>query len=203
MSSLFPSASPAIEKLINELQKLPGVGPKTAQRLAYHLLKTDKKQVRALAEAINAVVEKIRICSLCRNFTEIDPCAICSDPKRDKSMVCVVEEPIDVIAVEKTGVYRGVYHVLGGAISPIEGITPDKLEIQSLVERIRSGAIKEVIIATNPDTEGEATANYLLEILSQFKITISRLGIGLPIGSELEYADTLTLAKALEARRKL
>ena len=195
--------APAIEKLINELQKLPGIGQKTAQRLAYHLLKSPPEQVKSLSEAVAGIIGKIKYCSVCHNLTETELCVICSDHNRDKSLICAVEQPFDILAFERTNSFKGVYHVLLGALSPIDGITPDELKIQSLVARVQQGGVKEVIIGTNPDTEGEATASYLVTVLKPFNIIISRIGVGVPIGGDLEYADEVTLSRALEGRRKI
>ena len=195
--------SPAIEKLVNELQKLPGVGQKTAQRLAYYLLKSPSDQVKSLSEAIAGIIGKIKYCSICHNLTESELCPICSDHNRDKSVICVVEQPFDILAFERTNSFKGVYHVLLGALSPIDGITPDGLKIQSLISRVQQGGIKEVILCTNPDTEGEATASYLITMLKPLNVTISRIGVGVPIGGDLEYADEVTLSRALEGRRKV
>lgn len=197
------SYSPAIEKLINELQKLPGIGQKTAQRLAYYLLKSPPDQVKLLSEAISGIVGKIKYCAICNNLTETELCPICNDPNRDKSVICVVEQPFDILAFERTSSYKGVYHVLLGALSPIDGITPDDLKIQSLISRVQQGAVKEVILCTDPDTEGEATASYLITMLKPLNVTISRIGVGVPIGGDLEYADEVTLSRALEGRRKI
>ncbi|MFB3896770.1 MAG: recombination mediator RecR [bacterium] len=197
------SYSPAIEKLVSELQKLPGIGQKTAQRLAYYLLKSSPDQVKSLSEAISGIVGKIKYCAVCYNLTETELCPICSDSNRDKSIICVVEQPFDILAFERTNSYKGVYHVLLGALSPIDGITPDELKIQSLLARVQQGGVKEVILCTNPDTEGEATASYLITMLKPLNVVISRIGVGVPIGGDLEYADEVTLSRALEGRRKI
>jgi recombination protein RecR len=195
--------APPIEKLVNELQKLPGIGQKTAQRLAYHLLKSQPEQVKSLSEAIAGIIGKIRYCSNCNNLTETELCPICSDQNRDKSLICVVEQPFDILAFERTNSFKGVYHVLLGALSPIDGITPDELKIESLIARVQQGGIKEVIIGTNPDTEGEATASYLTTVFKPMNIILSRIGVGVPIGGDLEYADEVTLSRALEGRRRI
>ncbi|MCX7919674.1 MAG: recombination mediator RecR [bacterium] len=195
--------APAIEKLVNELQKLPGIGQKTAQRLTYHLLKSSPEQVQSLSEAIAGIIGKIKHCTVCNNLTESERCSICADPNRDTSVICVVEQPFDILAFERTRAFNGVYHVLLGALSPIDGITPDDLTIASLLARVQRGGVKEVILGTNPDTEGEATAAYLVNVLRPFNITISRLGVGVPIGGDLEYADEVTLSRALEGRRRI
>jgi recombination protein RecR len=188
--------------LIDEFAKLPGVGPKTASRLAYHVLRGSGDDARALAEAILEVKEKIRLCSVCFNTTETDPCQICSDPGRD-SAICVVEEPLDVVALERTGQFKGRYHVLHGAVSPVEGIGPDKLRIQELLARVRTEQPDEVIVATNLDLPGEATATYLHRLLVPLGINVTRPASGLPVGGDLEYADEVTLGRALAGRRAL
>jgi len=191
-----------VARLINELARLPGIGTKTASRLAYHLLRTSREEAVSLAEAILDVKERVRLCSICFNTTEADPCAICSDPGRDGA-ICVVEEPLDVIALERTGQFRGRYHVLHGAVSPVEGIGPDRLKIRELIERVEKDPPHEVIIATNLDLPGEATATYLHRLLAPFGITVSRPASGLPAGGDLEYADEVTLGRALTGRRVL
>jgi recombination protein RecR len=196
-------AARSVTQLIEELMRLPGVGEKTAQRLAFHLLKTSKQEADALALAILAVKEKIRRCSQCYGITEQDLCPICSDPKRDRTLLSVVEEPADIFAFEKLREYRGLYHVLGGALSPLEGIGPEDLTITQLFTRLHQGEIQEVIVATNPNLEGEATAMYLSKVLKPLSVKVTRLAHGLPIGSALEYADEVTLLKSLEGRREL
>jgi recombination protein RecR len=193
----------SVTHLIEELMRLPGVGEKTAQRLAFHLLKASKKEAEALALAILSVKEKIRRCSLCHGITEEDPCSICSNLTRDQTSLCVVEEPADIFAFEKLREYHGLYHVLGGALSPLEGIGPEDLTIPQLLARLREGNIQEVIVATNPNLEGEATAMYLSRVLKPLALKVTRLAHGLPIGSALEYADEVTLLKSLEGRREL
>ena len=195
--------TPAIEKLITELQKLPGIGPKSAQRLAYYLLKQPSPQVQSLADSIEGIIGKIHYCEICHNFTEENICTICRNEKRNKSLICIVEQPFDILAFERTGSFHGLYHCLLGAISPIDGITPDQLKIQSLVNRIKNGNIKEIIIGTNPDTEGEATATYLIQILKPLGVPLSRIGVGIPIGGDLEYTDQVTLSRAFEGRRSI
>ena len=197
-----PPAEP-VSRLIEEFNKLPGIGPKSAARLAYHLLRMPEAEARSLAEAIIAVKEKIVLCSICQNISESDPCAICRSERRDQSMVCVVEEPLDILALERTGQYQGLYHVLHGVISPMEGIGPDDLKIRELLERLKSGKVEEVILATNPNLEGEATAMYLQRLLSPLGIRITSLARGLPVGGDLEYADEVTLGRALEGRREV
>ncbi len=191
-----------VARLIDELGKLPGVGPKTASRLAYHLLRTTRDDAIGLAEAILAVKERIRLCSNCFNTTESDPCAICSDERRE-NRICVVEQPLDVLAIERTSEFRGRYHVLHGAISPVDGIGPDSLKIRELQQRVEREQPAEIIVFTNLDLPGEATATYLHRLLTPLGVTISRPASGLPVGSDLEYADDLTLGRALLGRRVL
>ncbi|MGI6776796.1 MAG: recombination mediator RecR [Acetivibrionales bacterium] len=192
-----------IAKLIEEFEKLPGVGHKTAQRLAFHVLTLPEEKARSLANAIIGAKQKIKYCSFCNNLTDTDTCSICSNPARDPSLICVVEDPRDVVAMERTREFKGLYHVLHGAISPMEGIGPDDIKIKDLLARIRQGGVKEVILATNPNIEGEATAMYISKLLKPFGIKTSRIAHGIPIGGDLEYADEITLAKALEGRREL
>lgn len=194
-----------LAKLIEELEKLPGVGSKTAQRLAFHLLKQSSSSIRELANALVDAKEKIKFCSTCYNLTSNDPCEFCQDTKRDTSKICVIAEPKDLIALEKTKEFRGYYHVLQGLISPMEGIGPDKLKIKELISRIGEAqdSIKEVILAINPTVEGEATTLYISKLLKPLGIKVTRIAFGLPIGGDLEYADTMTLAKALEGRREI
>ena len=190
----------ALEDLIKEFKKMPGIGLKTAQRLSFYVLRISKQEGDKLAQAIIQVKELISHCSICGNITEQDPCEICANPKRDHEIICIVEEPKDILAIEKTGEYHGVYHVLMGVISPLDGIGPENLRIESLVKRIKSSGIKEVIIATNPNVEGEATATYLSRLLKPLGTRVYRIARGLPVGSELEYADEVTVTKALEGR---
>lgn len=190
-----------IQELIDELGRLPGVGPKSAQRIAFYLLQTDEDQAKRLAEVLSEVRDRVKFCEQCGNVAEGELCNICKDPRRSKSSICVVEESKDVQAIERTREFKGLYHVLGGAISPIEGIGPDNLRIKELVGRLSDPEIKEVIIATDPNLEGEATATYLTRMLSPMGITISRLASGLPVGGDLEYADEITLGRAFEGRR--
>jgi recombination protein RecR len=192
--------TPPLARLIDELKKIPGVGRKSAQRIAFFLLRSERKNALALAEAIVQAREKTFYCSRCNNITAVDPCEICSDPERDPEMICVVEEPFNIHSIEKTGLYHGHYHVLMGNLSPIRGIGPDELRIAGLENRVRDGKFREVILATSPTTEGSATAHYLTEILRQYKITISRIALGLPVGADLDYADEVTIAKAIEGR---
>jgi len=189
-----------IQELIDELGRLPGVGPKSAQRIAFYLLQADEDQAKRLAEVLTEVKERVRFCEKCGNVAEADLCNICRDPRRSKASICVVEESKDVQAIERTREFKGLYHVLGGAISPIEGIGPDNLRIKELVARLADPEIKEIIIATDPNLEGEATATYLTRMLSPMGITISRLASGLPVGGDLEYADEITLGRAFEGR---
>jgi recombination protein RecR len=192
-----------VMQLIEELHKLPGIGPKTAQRLAYFLLRTPDEQARALAEAIIAVKEKVMFCSQCQNITESDPCPICLDEYRDHTRICVVEEPLDVLALERTRGYNGLYHVLHGSLSPMDGVGPDELKMKELILRIENGSIQEIILATNPNLEGEATAMYLHRLITPIGISVTRLARGLPFGSDLEYADDVTLMRALEGRQEV
>ncbi len=192
-----------VAKLIEELHRLPGVGPKGAQRLAYHLLRATREEATALAEAIIDVKEKITLCATCQNTTDVNPCLVCSDTARDQAVICVVEEPLDILAMERTRGYKGLYHVLHGSISPIEGIGPEQLKIRELLERLRSGVVTEVIMATNPNLEGEATSMYVSRLLTPLGVRVTRLARGLPMGGDLEYADDLTLARALENRQAL
>jgi len=189
-----------MNRLIHELSKLPGVGPKTAQRLAFYLLTLSEEEVGRLAESMLEAKHKIVFCGICGHLTEVSPCLICVDSNRDDSLLCVVEEPKDVIAMEKTRVFKGRYHVLGGALSPLEGVGPDDLRLKELLRRVQTGRLQEIIIATDPNVEGEATALYLSKILKPLGLKITRLARGLPVGGDLEYADEITLGKALEGR---
>jgi recombination protein RecR len=193
----------AVQDLIDELGRLPGVGPKSAQRIAFHLLTADPADVERLTGALAAVKERVRFCAECFNVAEAERCRICLDPRRDQSALCVVEEPKDVVAIERTREFRGRYHVLGGAISPIDGIGPDDLHIRELVARLSDSGIEEVIIATDPNLEGEATAAYLSRLLKGVGVKVTRLASGLPVGGDLEYADEVTLGRAFEGRRLL
>ena len=192
-----------VQDLIDELGRLPGVGPKSAQRIAFHLLAADPVDVRRLITALTEVKEKVRFCRICGNVAEQEECRICRDPRRDLSIICVVEESKDVVAIEKTREFRGRYHVLGGAISPIEGIGPDDLRVKELMTRLADGTVTELIIATDPNLEGEATATYLARLVKPMGLTVSRLASGLPVGGDLEYADEVTLGRAFEGRRSL
>jgi recombination protein RecR len=190
-----------IQELIDELGRLPGIGPKSAQRIAFHILQTEAFDVTRLAEVLLEVKEKVRFCEICGNVSEQETCNICRDPRRSQATICVVEEAKDVVAIERTREFRGLYHVLGGAISPIDGIGPDDLRIRSLVQRLADGTVTEVIIATDPNLEGEATATYLTRLLVQPNLRVTRLASGLPVGGDLEYADEVTLGRAFEGRR--
>jgi recombination protein RecR len=192
-----------VQDLIDELGRLPGVGPKSAQRIAFHLLQSDPEDIRRLVAALTEVSEKVRFCVTCGNVSADEQCRICRDPRRDLAILCVVEEPKDVVAIEKTREFRGRYHVLGGAISPIEGVGPDDLRVKELVQRLASGEIMEIILATDPNLEGEATATYLARLLKPMGLRVTRLASGLPVGGDLEYADELTLGRAFEGRRLL
>ena len=192
-----------IDNLINHLTKLPGIGRKTAQRLAFFILNMPAEEAKAMAAAIADIKDKALFCSICFNITGNDPCEICSSPGREKGRLCVVEEPSNILAIERTRSFNGTYHVLLGALSPVDGITPDRLKINELVSRVRAGGIQEVIMATNPNTKGEVTARYITELLKPFGVTVSRIAYGLPIGSDIEFADEVTLTKALEGRREV
>jgi recombination protein RecR len=199
----FVTSLPAsLVRLIQELQRLPGIGPRGAQRLAFHILKSPREQAERLIEAVRDVKERITYCSVCNNITDADPCGFCSDDKRDHGIICVVEEPQNVSAVEKTREFKGVYHVLMGALSPLQGIGPDDLKIKSLLARITNG-VAEVILATNPNVEGEATAIYLARLLKPLGVKVTRIAMGVPVGSDLEYADEVTMHKALEGRHEV
>jgi recombination protein RecR len=197
-----PTAEP-VSRLIEELHRLPGIGPKTAQRLAYFLLRAPEEQARALAEAIVTVKEKIVLCSVCQNITEGDPCSVCRDERRDQAKICVVEKPLDVLALERTRNYDGLYHVLHGVLSPMEGVGPADLKIEELLARLRDGPVREIILATNPNLEGEATAMYLSRLVAPLGVKATRLARGLPFGGDLEYADQMTLTRALEGRQEI
>jgi recombination protein RecR len=191
----------AISDLIDELGRLPGIGPKSAQRIAFFILSSDPADVTRLATALQRVKELVRFCATCYNVAESDQCRICRDPRRTDELICVVEEPKDVVAIERTGEFRGRYHVLGGAINPIDGIGPDQLRIRELLVRLSSGTVKELILATDPNTEGEATATYLALLIKPMGLSVTRLASGLPVGGDLEYADEITLGRAFEGRR--
>ena len=190
-----------IQDLIDELGRLPGVGPKSAQRIAFHIIQSDRVDVTRLAEVLKTVKERVKFCSICGNISEEELCKICRDPRRDKTSICVVEESKDVLAIEKTREFKGMYHVLGGAISPIDGVGPENLRIKELMTRLAEATIVEIIIATDPNLEGEATATYLTRLIKPLGIKVSRLASGLPVGGDLEYADEITLGRAFEGRR--
>lgn len=192
-----------VEELIAELKKLPGIGSKSAQRLAFHIVRASCSEARGLAESILNVTDSIRYCSVCFNITDVDPCFYCTDPLRDRGLICVLEEPHNVIAVERTREYRGLYHVLLGVLSPLNGIGPDQLKIRALLERLKDGQVEEVIVATNPSVEGEATALYLSKLIKPLQVRVTRIAMGVPMGGDLEYADEITMARALEGRRDL
>ncbi len=197
-----PTAQP-VSRLIEELNKLPGIGPKSAQRLTYFLVRMPEKEARALAEAILDVKEKIILCSICHNISDSDPCLICRGEGRDRTKICVVEEPLDILALERTREYKGLYHVLHGVISPMDGIGPDDLKIRELLKRIENGGVEEIILATNPNLEGEATSMYIHRLLAPLGVRVTRLARGLPVGADLEYADEVTLTRALEGRQEI
>ncbi len=197
------SSQGVLDRLVNELIKLPGIGRKTAQRLAFFLLKMPLEEARGLAQAIVDLKERLRFCRHCNNITEREVCRFCSDPKRDRTRVIVVEEPSTLFAFERTGEYRGLYHVLGGSLSPLDGRGPAEIRVQSLVDRLKTGEVKEVIIATNPTIEGEATAIYLTRLIKPTGVTVSRIAFGIPVGVDLEFADEVTLIKSLEGRREI
>lgn len=200
-SEFFYSAG-TLGRLVEALNKLPGIGPKTAQRLAYHLIRTDASDARGLALAINETRDRIIYCSVCQNITEVSPCKFCTDASRDKSRICIVEEPLDVIAMERTGGYRGLYHVLHGALSPLDNVGPEHLKINELISRLKGDAFEEMILATNPSVEGETTAMYIRNLCSSLVASITRLARGLPVGGDLEYADDVTLIRAMEGRQE-
>ena len=198
--SSLPNAD-VIDSLIQEFNKLPGIGPKSAQRIVFYLLRAGDEQSKSLAEAILSLKRKISLCSTCCNVTESDPCSICRSDKRDRSQVCIVEQPQDILALEHTGIYSGMYHVLHGAISPTEGVGTDDIRVRELMDRLKDGIVKEVILATNPNLEGEQTAMYLSHLITPLGIRVTRLARGLPFGTELEYADDVTLTRAIEGRQ--
>jgi len=201
--STRPLPAQPVSRLIDEFHKLPGIGPKTAQRLTYFLIRMPEEEARSLAEAILAVKEKIVLCSTCQNITDADPCLVCRGEGRDQTMICVVEEPLDILPLERTREYTGLYHVLHGVISPMEGIGPDDLKIKELLARLQGSGVEEVILATNPNLEGEATAMYLQRLIAPLGIKVTRLARGLPFGADLEYADEVTLTRALENRQEV
>ena len=199
----MPDFAAPVERLIDELKHLPGIGQKTAQRLAIYLLRAAPEDALALAEAIRDAKEKIRACSICYNITDSDPCLFCVGPTRSKKTICVVEEAHNIMAIEKTRTYSGMYHVLGGSLSPLSGRGPEQLHIKALIERLKGGAVEEIIIATNPTAEGEATAVYISKLLKPLGVRVTRIGVGIPVGADLEYADEVTMLKAMEGRREL
>lgn len=192
----------SLERAINEFAKLPGIGPKTAQRLAFYLLKRDSIDIQNLSEAMSGLKQGVTFCAQCHNMAETDPCSICADTRRDHTLICVVEEPLDALAIEKTGQFQGVFHVLGGVLNPMEGIGPDQLQIESLKSRVGELGVKEIIIATNPTLEGETTAMHLAKLLRDSGVKLTRIARGLPMGGDLEYADEITLSRAMEGRRE-
>ncbi|MBZ5540334.1 MAG: recombination mediator RecR [Acidobacteriia bacterium] len=199
----MPDFAAPIERLIEQLKHLPGIGQKTAQRLAFHLLRIPAEDALALADAIRDAKQNIRPCSVCHNITDTDPCLYCTGANRSRRTICVVEEPHNIMAIEKTRTYNGLYHVLGGSLSPLQGRGPDQLFIKSLIERLKGGTVEEIIIATNPTAEGEATAIYLSKLLKPLGVRVTRIGVGIPVGADLEYADEITMLKAMEGRREL
>jgi recombination protein RecR len=198
-----PDYAPTVTRLIDELKRLPGIGQKTAQRLAFHLLRADREHALALSEAIREAKDNIRECSVCNNITDSDPCQYCVGATRDQKMICVVEEATNIVAIERTRQFDGLYHVLGGALSPLHGRGPEQLKIRSLIERLKTGLVVEIILATNPTAEGEATAVYLSKLLKPLGVRVSRIAMGIPVGTDLEYADEVTMMKAMEGRRDL
>ena len=198
----MPLPDPLV-RLIEELQRLPGIGPKGAQRLAFHILRTPREQVDRLADALHEVKERVSYCTVCNNITDVDPCAFCTDDRRERHLICVVEEPQNVAAIEKTREFRGIYHVLMGALSPLQGIGPDDLKIRGLLTRVGEGGVNEVVLATNPNVEGEATALYLARLLKPLGVRVTRIATGIPVGSDIEYADEITMTKAMEGRREV
>ena len=203
MTQEHPSLAAPVARLIEQFHKLPGIGPKSAQRLAYYLIRMPPEEAQALAQAIASVKERTTFCSECQNITESDPCTTCADPGRDRTRICVVQEPLDVLAMERTGAYRGLYHVLHGVLDPMSHITPDDLRIRELLPRLTKDEVQEVILATNPNVEGEATSMYVQQLIAPLVPEVSRLARGLPVGADLEYADDLTLARAFEGRQRM
>lgn len=198
-----------LSRLIDELKRLPGIGQKSAQRIAFHLLRTDRERAQSLADAVLGVKDSLRFCSVCNNITDVDPCRFCANPHRNRALICVVEQPHDILSVERTRQFDGLYHVLHGSLSPLQGIGPDQIRIKSLIERLRATqpdgrpVVEEIIVATDPDAEGEATAVYLARLLKPLGVRVSRIAMGIPVGSEIDYADEVTMLKALEGRRPL
>jgi recombination protein RecR len=206
----MPDIAPPLTRLIDELKRLPGIGAKSAQRIAFHVLRTPRENAQALADAVLGVKDRLHFCSICNNVTDSDPCQFCAGASRNRTVICVVEEPHNILSIEKTRQYDGLYHVLGGAISPLQGIGPEQLKIAGLVNRLRETApgsdhplVREVIVATDPDAEGEATALYLSRLLKPLGVKVSRIAMGIPVGSEIEYADEVTMSRALDGRREL
>jgi len=199
----MPDFAAPIERLIDELKHLPGIGQKTAQRLAFHILRVTPEEALALADAIREAKVNIRECSVCNNITDADPCLYCSSATRNRKIICVVEEPHNIHAIEKTRQYNGLYHVLGGSLSPLEGVGPAQLKLKNLIERLKGGTVEEIILATNPTAEGEATAMYVSKLLKPLGVRVTRIGVGIPVGSDLDYADEVTMLKAMEGRRDL
>lgn len=202
MNQNTPAPAPVV-RLIQELNRLPGVGPKSAQRLAYYIIRLPTEEAQSLADAVLAVKERIIFCSVCQNLTEIDPCDLCSGPRRDRSMVCIVEDPLDVLVMERASFYRGLYHILHGVISPMNGVGPEDLRIKELLPRLEDGTVKEVIFGINPTLEGDATAMYIHRLISSLGVKVSNLARGLPVGGHLEYADEITLSRAYQGRQEL
>ncbi len=199
----MPDYAEPIARLIEALKRLPGIGQKSAQRIAFYILRSSDAEAATLADAIREAKKKIRYCSICNNLTDVDPCLYCSSPARGRNIICVVEEPHNIIPIEKTRQFKGLYHVLGGAIAPLQGVGPDQLKIKSLLERMKSGSVQEIIIATNPTAEGEATAVYLSKLLKPLGVRVTRIAMGVPVGSDLDYADEVTMLKAIEGRREI
>ncbi len=192
-----------LARLVDELKRLPGIGQKSAQRVAFHIERSSREDAERLARAILEVKDKIRLCSVCNNLTEADPCSTCSDPSRDRTVICVVETPYNVAAIERTRDFHGLYHILHGTLSPIQGVGPDQLRLKGLIERLKGGSVKEIIVATNPNVEGEATAVYLSRLIKPLGVRVTRIAMGIPVGSELEFADEVTMLKAMEGRREI
>jgi recombination protein RecR len=199
----MPDFAEPIARLIDQFKRLPGIGQKTAQRLAFHVLRAEPEDAMALSDAIRDAKLKIRECSVCNNITDTDPCLYCTSPNRNGNLICVVEEPHNILAIERTRQYHGLYHVLGGALSPLEGKGPDQLKLKGLIERLKTGTVQEIIVATNPTAEGEATAVYVSKLIKPLGVRVTRIGVGIPVGSDLEYADEITMLKAMEGRHDL
>jgi recombination protein RecR len=199
----MPDYAEPIARLIDALKRLPGIGQRSAQRIAFHILRNSDAEAAALADAIREAKQKIRYCSVCNNITDVDPCLYCSSPSRARNIICVVEEPHNIIPVERTREFNGLYHVLGGAIAPLQGIGPEQLKIKSLLERMKAGSVLEIIIATNPTAEGEATAVYLSKLLKPLGVRVTRIAMGIPVGADLDFADEVTMLKAIEGRREI